>query len=70
SYQRFLFLVVVASLIATSLAIPKDLEKRGTTCYCGNTIGIYWFAKKTCPSGRGYTGSCGYFLGICCYPVD
>nr|C0HL40.1 RecName: Full=Kappa-actitoxin-Ael2e; Short=Kappa-AITX-Ael2e; AltName: Full=Toxin APETx4 [Anthopleura elegantissima] len=42
----------------------------GTTCYCGKTIGIYWFGKYSCPTNRGYTGSCPYFLGICCYPVD
>nr|P86470.1 RecName: Full=Toxin BcV [Bunodosoma caissarum] len=33
----------------------------GTTCKCGSTLGIYWFAVTSCPPGRGYTTHCGYF---------
>nr|G0W2H8.1 RecName: Full=U-actitoxin-Bgr3a; Short=U-AITX-Bgr3a; AltName: Full=U-AITX-Bg1b; Flags: Precursor [Bunodosoma granuliferum]CCC86603.1 U-AITX-Bg1b protein [Bunodosoma granuliferum] len=72
SAQRFLFLLVVTSLIAASLAAPKDVQltKRGTPCWCGKTVGIYWFALYSCPGGHGYTGHCGQFMGVCCYPAD
>nr|P61542.1 RecName: Full=Pi-actitoxin-Ael2b; Short=Pi-AITX-Ael2b; AltName: Full=Toxin APETx2 [Anthopleura elegantissima]1WXN_A Chain A, Toxin APETx2 [Anthopleura elegantissima]2MUB_A Chain A, Toxin APETx2 [Anthopleura elegantissima] len=42
----------------------------GTACSCGNSKGIYWFYRPSCPTDRGYTGSCRYFLGTCCTPAD
>nr|ALL34549.1 type III potassium channel toxin protein [Anemonia sulcata] len=69
SAQRFLLLLVVTSLIAASLAAPKEVQltkRAGKPCDCGNKKGIYWIISR-CPSGYGYTGSCGYFIGTCCY---
>nr|G0W2H9.1 RecName: Full=U-actitoxin-Bgr3b; Short=U-AITX-Bgr3b; AltName: Full=U-AITX-Bg1c; Flags: Precursor [Bunodosoma granuliferum]CCC86604.1 U-AITX-Bg1c protein [Bunodosoma granuliferum] len=71
SARRFLFLLVVTSLIAASLAAPKDVQmtKRGTPCWCGQTKGVYWYWMRKCPSGYGYTGNCYHFMGRCCYPA-
>nr|ALL34542.1 type III potassium channel toxin protein [Anemonia sulcata] len=70
STARFLFLAMLAILIATSLALPLDndeanLSKRGVACNCNGKQGVYWFLHlKTCP--KGYHDGCPHVGGRCC----
>nr|SYZ84876.1 mRNA [Oulactis sp. MM-2018] len=69
--SRFLFFVLFSVLLAATVVMANNeniMLKRGAPCKCGSKSGVYWFLRlKRCPGGKGYTGNCAYFAGICCY---
>nr|ALL34541.1 type III potassium channel toxin protein [Anemonia sulcata] len=69
STARFLFLAMLAVLIATSLALPLDNDEANLSkrigCECHGKPGVYWFLYlKVCPVG--YHDGCPHVGGRCC----